>query len=126
MIFSSASFALGVTSIFMLPGMGAMLIVFAILIATGGVTLTAPEIAENGNAVPITVDAPGASAIVIFAAGNPLPLIATFNFGPMAASREVSTRIRLAGTQDVVAIARMADGTYARAAKTVQVTIGGC
>lgn len=41
MIFSSASFALGVTSIFMLPGMGAMLIVFAILIATGGVTLIA-------------------------------------------------------------------------------------
>ena len=49
--------------------------------ATSGIDLTAPEIAENGNTVPISVDAPGAVAITILAAGNPLPGVATFNFG---------------------------------------------
>ncbi len=94
--------------------------------ADAGVTLTAPEIAENGNTVPIAVDAPGAVAIMVLATGNPLPNVATFSFGPLAGSHSASTRIRLAGTQDVVAIARMADGTFARTASTVKVTIGGC
>ncbi len=94
--------------------------------ADGGVTLTAPEIAENGNTVPIEVDAPGAEAILLIAAGNPEPGVSTFNFGPLAASQSASTRIRLAGTQDVVAVARMADGSFAKASATVKVTIGGC
>jgi len=91
-----------------------------------GITLTAPEIAENGNTVPIEVDAPGAVAIVVYAAGNPTPDVATFKFGPLAASQFASTRIRLAGTQDVIAVAQMADGSFARASKEVKVTIGGC
>lgn len=94
--------------------------------ADTGVTLTAPEIAENGNTVPIQVDAPGAVAIMVLATGNPTPPVATFKFGPMAANQAASTRIRLAGTQDVVAIAKMADGSFARTASTVKVTIGGC
>ncbi|MFT4959775.1 MAG: sulfur-oxidizing protein SoxY [Paracoccaceae bacterium] len=94
--------------------------------ADTGVTLTAPEIAENGNTVPIAVDAPGAVSILILATGNPTPAVATFNFGPLAAAQEASTRIRLSGTQDVVAVAKMADGSFARAASTVKVTIGGC
>ena len=94
--------------------------------AATGVILTAPEIAENGNTVPIAVDAPGAVSILILATGNPTPAVATFNFGPLAASQEASTRIRLAGTQEVVAVAKMADGTFARASSTVKVTIGGC
>ncbi|QGX99881.1 thiosulfate oxidation carrier protein SoxY [Roseovarius faecimaris] len=94
--------------------------------ADSGVTLTAPEIAENGNTVPISVDAPGASEIMVLALGNPTPPVATFKFGPMAASHSASTRIRLAGTQDVVAIAKMADGSFAKASSTVKVTIGGC
>jgi len=94
--------------------------------ADSGVTLTAPEIAENGNTVPISVDAPGAVAIMILASGNPTPGVATFNFGPLAASQSASTRIRLAGTQDVIAVAKMADGSFARASSTVKVTIGGC
>lgn len=94
--------------------------------AEGGVTLTAPEIAENGNTVPIEVSAPGASAIMVLATGNPTPAVATFNFGPLAASQDASTRIRLAGTQDVVAIAKMADGSFTQATSTVKVTIGGC
>ena len=92
----------------------------------GEITLIAPEIAENGNAVPIDVDAPGAEAIMIVAGANPNPDVVTFNFGPKAGSQRASTRIRLAGTQDVVAVARMADGTFKSARQNVRVTIGGC
>lgn len=93
---------------------------------TGDITLTAPEIAENGNTVPVSVNAPGAVAIAVFATGNPTPGVAVFNFGPLAGSQSASTRMRLAGTQDVVAIAKMADGSYIKASSTVKVTIGGC
>ena len=92
----------------------------------GGITLTAPEIAENGNTVPIEVSAPGAVAITLFADGNPVPNVATFNFGPLSASRSASTRIRLAKTQNVVAIAQMEDGSFQKALANVKVTIGGC
>ncbi len=91
----------------------------------GGIDLTAPEIAENGNTVPIAVSAPGAVAIMIVSEGNPSPGVATFTFGEMAQS-EASTRIRLSGTQTIVAVAKMADGTFASAARAVKVTIGGC
>ncbi|THD75608.1 thiosulfate oxidation carrier protein SoxY [Thalassobius vesicularis] len=94
--------------------------------ADAGVTLTAPEIAENGNTVPVSVSAEGATAILLLAAGNPTPGVATFNFGELAGAHSASTRIRLAGTQDVVAIAKMADGSFAKASSTVKVTIGGC
>ena len=92
----------------------------------GGIDLTAPEIAENGNTVPVAVSAPGAVSIMLLATGNPTPAVATFNFGSLAGSRRGSTRIRLAKTQDVVAIAKMEDGTFRRAGATVKVTIGGC
>ncbi len=95
-------------------------------VGEGDITFTAPEIAENGNTVPVGVDAPGAAAIMIVATGNPTPRVVTFNFGPLAGSRASSTRIRLAGTQDVLAIARMADGSFIQASQTVKVTIGGC
>lgn len=95
-------------------------------IATGGVTLTAPEIAENGNTVPVSVDAPGAVAIAVFATGNPDPSVLTATFGPLAASQSISTRIRLGGTQDVRAVAKMADGSFTQAVANVKVTIGGC
>jgi sulfur-oxidizing protein SoxY len=92
----------------------------------GGVTLTAPEIAENGNTVPIEVSAEGAESIMILAAGNPNPGVATFNFGPLAATSFGATRIRLAGTQDVIAVAKMRDGSFHKTQATVKVTIGGC
>jgi sulfur-oxidizing protein SoxY len=93
---------------------------------TDGIVLTAPEIAENGNTVPVEVAAPGAVSITLLAAGNPNPEVVTFNFGALAASQSASTRIRLAGTQDVVAVAKMADGSFVRASSEVKVTIGGC
>ena len=95
-------------------------------LAEGAITIDAPEIAENGNTVPIGVDAPGAVAVTLFADGNPLPNVATFNFGPLSASRSASTRIRLAKTQNVIAIAKMEDGTFQKASANVKVTIGGC
>lgn len=92
----------------------------------GAITLTAPEIAENGNTVPIAFDAPGAAEVTLFADGNPVPNVATFKFGPLSASRSASTRIRLATTQNVVAIAKMEDGSFQMAKANVKVTIGGC
>ncbi len=92
----------------------------------GGITLTAPEIAENGNTVPIEVSAPGATMIAVFADGNPVPNVATFKFGALNPSQSASTRMRLAGTQDVIAIAQMADGSFQKASANVKVTIGGC
>lgn len=95
-------------------------------IAEGGVTLTAPEIAENGNTVPVEVNAPGAVSIMVLALGNPNPGVCTFNFGPLAGAQYGSTRIRLSKTQTVTAIAKMADGSFAQASSEVKVTIGGC
>ncbi len=95
-------------------------------ITDGGVELTAPEIAENGNTVPISVSAPGAVAIAVFAAGNPNPEVVEFQFGPLAGAQSGSTRCRLAGTQDLYALAKMPDGSVRQAIATVKVTIGGC
>jgi sulfur-oxidizing protein SoxY len=95
-------------------------------VGEGGITLDTPEIAENGNTVPVSVSAPGAVAIMLLATGNPNPDVGTFTFGPLAASQTAATRIRLASTQDVIAIAKMADGSFVQATKNVKVTIGGC
>ena len=95
-------------------------------VGEGGITLDTPEIAENGNTVPVSVSAPGAVSIMLLAAGNPNPDVGVFNFGPLAASQSASTRIRLAGTQDVIAIAKMADGSFVQTSNEVKVTIGGC
>ena len=92
----------------------------------GAITLNAPEIAENGNTVPIDVEAEGAAEIRVYALGNPQPPVAAFTFGPLAASHAASTRIRLAKTQDLVAVAKMPDGSFIQDMKTVKVTIGGC
>ncbi|MEL6681235.1 MAG: thiosulfate oxidation carrier protein SoxY [Pseudomonadota bacterium] len=91
-----------------------------------GITLIAPEIAENGNTVPVEVEAPGAEMIMIFTSANPEPTVAAFTFGPLAGAQLASTRIRLAGTQDVIAMAKMPDGTFLRTSQEVKVTIGGC
>lgn len=95
-------------------------------VSEGGLTLTSPEIAENGNTVPISVDAPGAVSIVVFATKNPTADVCKFTFGPLAGSQSASTRMRLAGTQTVMAIAKMQDGTFVQASNEVKVTIGGC
>ncbi|HHC29027.1 MAG TPA: thiosulfate oxidation carrier protein SoxY, partial [Rhodobacterales bacterium] len=82
--------------------------------AAGGVEIKAPEIAENGNVVPVEVSAPGAASILLSAPGNPSAEVAKVTFGPKAGSQRISTRIRLSKTQDVTAVAQMADGSFAQ------------
>lgn len=97
------------------------------------ITIKLPQIAENGNTVPLTVivDSPMTAGdhvkvIHLFAEGNPRPDIATFHFGPHNGQAEVSTRIRLLKTQTVVAVVEMSNGSIWRADQLVKVTIGGC
>jgi len=100
---------------------------------TGRVSIDAPEIAENGNTVPIgiSIESPMTSDdyvadVIILAAGNPNPGVATFHFSPMSGEATAQTRMRLAKTQDIVAIAKMSDGSFYMDKRTVKVTIGGC
>ena len=102
-------------------------------VGTGTVTLTTPEIAENGNSVPISisVDSPMTEddyveSVVVFAEGNPLPQVVTFNFSPASGEATASTRMRLAKTQNVVAVAKMSNGSVFSDTRNVKVTIGGC
>jgi sulfur-oxidizing protein SoxY len=97
------------------------------------VRLDLPEIAENGNSVPMTVSVESpmteesyVSDILIVANGNPRGGIAAFHFSPASGIAEVNTRIRLAETQNVIAIAKMNDGSVFTTSKQVKVTIGGC
>lgn len=99
----------------------------------GKVTITAPEIAENGNTVPIaiTVDSPMTDAnyvkkITMLGDGNPQAEIAAFDLTPAMGAAHVELRIRLAQTQNIIAVAQMSDGTTFMATKPIKVTIGGC
>lgn len=100
---------------------------------SGRVSLNTPEIAENGNTVPVSVsvesemsDADHVTDVLILADGNPRPGVATFKFTTMSGEAEASTRIRLAKTQNIVAVAKMSDGSFYMDKKQVKVTIGGC
>ena len=100
---------------------------------TGKITLTAPEIAENGNTVPVSISVDSAmsgddmvDSVIIFAEGNPNPQVATFRFSELSGSAEATTRMRLAKTQNVMAVAKMKDGSVFIDTKQVKVTIGGC
>ena len=101
--------------------------------ATGRVKLDLPEIAENGNTVPMTVlvESPMSEqsyveAVLVVADGNPNAGVATFHFSPASGAAEANIRIRLATSQNVIAIAKMNDGSLFTASKQVKVTIGGC
>lgn len=101
--------------------------------ADGKVSLDLPEIAENGNTVPITVkvespmsDADYVADVLIVADGNPRGGIATFHFTPLSGVAEANTRIRLATTQNIIAVAKTSKGEFFTASKQVKVTIGGC
>lgn len=102
-------------------------------VSDGRIAFEIPEIAENGNVVPfnIVVDSPMTDAnfvrsLRIFSTGNPQPLIATYRFSPDSGRAQVSSRIRLAASQDIVALAELGDGTFVTARKSIKVTIGGC
>jgi sulfur-oxidizing protein SoxY len=99
----------------------------------GKITLELPQIAENGNTVPVgfSVESPMTAdnyvkAVHLFADGNPAPDVASLHFTPMSGKAAASTRIRLAGTQNIIAVAEMSDGSTFSAKQEVKVTIGGC
>lgn len=99
----------------------------------GRIKLDLPSIAENGLVVPLSfevespmTDADYVKSIHFFADGNPNPQIASFTFTPMSPKAAASIRIRLAKTQNIVAVAEMSNGDLYTASKEVKVTIGGC
>jgi len=90
------------------------------------VSIKAPDIAENGAVVPITVktDIAGAESVSIIVLNNPNPLVASFDLTPSSGGL-VSTRIKMGKTSDVTAVVK-AGGKLYSATKEVKVTIGGC
>jgi sulfur-oxidizing protein SoxY len=99
----------------------------------GKVKLELPPLIENGNAVPLAIsgDSPMTAAdhikaIHVFAEKNPQPNVVTFHLVPRAGRAQVATRIRLADTQTVVAIAQMSDGSFWSDEVDVVVTLPAC
>lgn len=99
----------------------------------GGVDIELPQIAENGNSVPlrVKVDSPMSerdyvSAIHVVAERNPRPVVAVFHLGPWSGRAEVATRVRLAGTQNVTVVAALSDGRFRIAKAHVLVTTAAC
>lgn len=99
----------------------------------GKIAIAAPDIADNGATVAVTfsVDAPMTAAshvrkITVLADGNPNPEVAVFHFTPRSGKAEVATRVRLAKTQNLVALAELNDGALFIAKREIKVTIGGC
>ncbi|MFO1414140.1 MAG: thiosulfate oxidation carrier protein SoxY [Burkholderiales bacterium] len=95
--------------------------------------LTLPGLADNGFSVPVRLAVPGPFApgpyvksLRLFSEANPVPDMAVFEFPVPVERVEVDSRIRLAGTQQIVATAEMSDGTVYAAAKEVIVTLAGC
>jgi sulfur-oxidizing protein SoxY len=102
-------------------------------VSPGRVKLELPPLSENGNTVPLTVslESPMTAddhvrAIHVFTEKNPQPDVASFRFGPRAGRARVSTRIRLADTQTVVAVGELSDGSFWSASATVVVTLAAC
>lgn len=99
----------------------------------GRVTLGIPQVAENGFSVFTTVEvdspmtqADHVKAIHIFSEKNPVAHIVTFRIGPRAGRAQISTNIRLAASQRVIAIAEMSDGRFFTDERNVVVTVAAC
>ena len=99
---------------------------------TGRIKMELPQIAENGNTVPMgfEVESPMTEsdyvkAVHIFAEKNPNPNVATFRFTPESGKAKISTRMRLLKTQHIVAVAEMSGGSVYQVTKTVKVTLRG-
>ena len=90
------------------------------------IKIKAPDIAENGAVVPITISSAmkGVESVALIASNNPVPLVASFDLGE-GAHCFVSTRIKMGKTGDVVAVVKTGGKLYS-ARKSVKVTIGGC
>jgi sulfur-oxidizing protein SoxY len=102
-------------------------------VKSGKIKLQIPRLADNGNsvAVKLIVESPMTPSdfvrgIYLFSEKNPRPVIARFHLGPEAGRAEITTRIRLAGTQRVVAIAELSDGSFWSDVEEVAVTLSAC
>jgi sulfur-oxidizing protein SoxY len=102
-------------------------------VKTGKVKLDIPPLVENGNTVPMTVSVSNPTtpddhvkSIHVFNEKNPQPNIGNFYLGPHAGRAQISTRIRLADSQKITAIARLSDDTFWSASVDVVVTLAAC
>jgi sulfur-oxidizing protein SoxY len=102
-------------------------------VRTGKVKLDMPPLVENGNTVPMTVSVANpmtsddyVRSIHVFNEKNPQPNIGNFYLGPRCGRAQVSTRIRLADSQKIVAIARLSDGSFWSVSADVVVTLAAC
>lgn len=105
----------------------------AAVVHTGRVKLDVPPLVENGNTVPMTVSVSNpmtpddyVRSIHVFNEKNPQPNIGNFYLGPKCGRAQVSTRIRLADSQKIVAIARLSDGSFWSTSVDVVVTLAAC
>ena len=103
------------------------------VVRAGKVKLDVPPLVENGNTVPLTVSvnhpmAPEdhVTSIHVFNEKNPQPNIGNFYFGPQSGRAQISTRIRLADSQKIVAIAKLSDGSFWSTSVDVVVTLAAC
>jgi sulfur-oxidizing protein SoxY len=101
--------------------------------APGRVGIDIASLVENGNAVPVTLTVtspmtPGdhVQRIALFNERNPQPDVAVFHLGPRSGRAVVSTRMRLATSQQVLAVAQMSDGSFWLQAVDVVVTLAAC
>lgn len=101
--------------------------------SAGKVTLDVAQLVDNGNAVPVTVRvaspmnaAHHVTAIAIFNERNPQSDVVKFTLGPRAGKAEVSTRIRMATSQRLTAVARLSDGSFWSGSADVIVTLAAC
>jgi sulfur-oxidizing protein SoxY len=108
-------------------------VVGAAVVRPGKVKLDVPPLVENGNTVPMTVSVSNpmtpddyVKSIHVFNEKNPQPNIGNFYLGPRAGRAQISTRIRLADSQKIVAIARLSDDSFWSAGVDVVVTLAAC
>jgi sulfur-oxidizing protein SoxY len=103
------------------------------VVRIGRVKLDIPPLVENGNTVPMTVSVASpmtpddhVKSIHVFNEKNPQPNIGNFYLGPRAGRGQISTRIRLADSQKIVAIAQLSDGSFWQTSVDVVVTLAAC
>lgn len=103
------------------------------VVRTGKVKLDVPPLVENGNTVPLTVSVDNpmtadnhVKSIHVFNEKNPQPNVGNFYLGANAGRAQVSTRIRLADSQKITAIAKLSDGSFWSASVDVIVTLAAC
>jgi sulfur-oxidizing protein SoxY len=108
-------------------------VVGAATVHVGKVRLDLPPLVENGNTVPMTVSVASpmtaddyVKSIHVFNEKNPQPNVGNFYLGARAGRAQIATRIRLADSQKVVAIAHLSDGSFWSVSADVVVTLAAC